>query len=73
MEATLQLLLAAILCIVGYWFYKYGTKNGDYFTKRGIKFNKPVFLFGNNLEFFTRKGDVLELLRHGYMMFPNEK
>jgi hypothetical protein len=73
METTAQLLVVAILCILAYWFYKSGTKNGDYFIKKGLNFWKPVFFFGNNFEFFVGKINVFDYLQKSYTQFPGQK
>jgi hypothetical protein len=73
MESSTKLLLVSIICVLIYWFYKWGTKNNNYFKERGIKFQAPAFLFGNNLAAFRRKSNVLDFLMKDYFEFPEER
>lgn len=54
-------------------FYKYITKNKNFFTKNGIKFPKPYLLFGNSGDFIIRKKNVGQFLSETYAAFPAEK
>lgn len=68
-----ELLLATGVGLIAYAFYKWATQNHDFFTKRGIKQMKPLFLIGNSAPLFTRKLDALELAKKIYNTFPNER
>lgn len=59
--------------LIGYGVYKWGTLNSDYFAKRGLKFLKPYFLFGNMGGFFLGKYSVNEFVMTLYNNFPAEK
>jgi len=71
-----DLLLSKLLwlTVAALWFlYYYLTLNDDYFAKQGVKFVKPVPLFGNMLSTIFQKQDVVEAMNQFYLTFPNEK
>lgn len=68
----LVLLFTAVGLII-YSFYKYVTRNNDYFKKRGIPFIKPKFLIGSSAEFFFKKITLSELMRRLYNSYPSER
>ncbi|XP_059062688.1 cytochrome P450 6B6-like [Achroia grisella] len=53
--------------------YYYNTRTFKYWEKRGVKHDKPIVFFGNNIEgFFIRKSKV-QLTTELYNKYPNEK
>lgn len=56
-----------------YLFYKYSIKNKDFFTKKGIKYRKPGFMFSDLLKFLIKNQSVLEAIGEVYNIEPNEK
>lgn len=67
------ILLATGIGLSLYAFYKWATKNNDFFTRRGIQQMKPTFLVGNNGAFITQKMDATEYSLSLYEAFPNER
>ncbi|XP_047985776.1 cytochrome P450 6B6-like [Leguminivora glycinivorella] len=64
------LVLVALLVILVYYF---GTRNHDYWAKRHIKHDPPVFLFGNNLKGFFGRQSTTQVANDLYNRFPDEK
>ncbi|CAH2269073.1 cytochrome P450 6B6-like [Pararge aegeria] len=65
----IQLLI--ILFVVALYFY--GTRNFDYFSKRGIQFEKPIFFFGGYLKQHIDKVSLSERFAILHRAFPDEK
>ncbi|XP_063378440.1 cytochrome P450 6B6-like [Cydia fagiglandana] len=59
-----------LLAILVYYF---GTRNHDYWAKRNVKHDPPVFLFGNNFKGFFGQRSFAEVAIDLYNRFPNEK
>lgn len=64
--------LIVILSVV-YLIYRWGTNTFDYFEKRGIAYNKPVFLVGSGLNVITQKLTLQDSIMKQYNEFPDEK
>ncbi|XP_063532700.1 cytochrome P450 6B1-like [Cydia strobilella] len=64
------LVLLALLTIIVYYF---STRNHDYWAKRNVKHDPPVFLFGNNFKGFFGRQSFVEVANDLYNRFPNEK
>ncbi|XP_063621065.1 cytochrome P450 6B6-like [Cydia splendana] len=64
------LVLVALLVILVYYF---GTRNHDYWAKRNVKHDPPVFLFGNNFKGFFGRKSFTEIANDLYNRFPNER
>ncbi|XP_047985777.1 cytochrome P450 6B6-like [Leguminivora glycinivorella] len=64
------LILVAVLVILVYY---YGTRNHDYWAKRNVKHDPPVFLFGNNFKGFFGRQSFTQVANDLYNRFPNEK
>ncbi|XP_063361443.1 cytochrome P450 6B1-like [Cydia amplana] len=62
--------LLALFAILVYYF---GTRNHDYWAKRNVKHDPPVFLFGNNFKGFFGRQSPTEVANDLYNRFPNEK
>uniref|UniRef100_A0AAU7N398 unspecific monooxygenase n=1 Tax=Maruca vitrata TaxID=497515 RepID=A0AAU7N398_MARVT len=61
----------AVVAFVAFYFYN--TRNFNYWKDRGVKHDKPIFLFGNNFRNYTLQKSVSELCTEYYWKFPNEK
>lgn len=61
--------LFVLLAIIGllFWLYKWATANNDEFVKRGLPFEKPVPLFGNNFDIILNKKSFQLLLAEFYL------
>ncbi|XP_013101425.2 probable cytochrome P450 9f2 [Stomoxys calcitrans] len=53
------LILPAVFVLVV--FYRWGTKNHDFFKKRNIPYEKPAFIFGGGAEIVFRKKSVVQV------------
>lgn len=69
-----MLLETCLTTVIGllYAFYKWATRNNDYFAKRNLKFRKPYFLIGNNGFMFTKKNTAAGISQMLYNEFPEE-
>lgn len=56
-----------------YLFYKWMTKNYNFFKDRGIAFAKPIFLFGTNSNMLINKKSLPEVINKRYNDFYDEK
>lgn len=65
--------ITAFMAVVIFLVYKWATQNDDYFEKKGVPALKPTLFFGNSVDFFTKKVDLIEFVRKLYDDFPNEK
>lgn len=63
-------LIILLLFIVA--FYKYATRNHDYWTKRNVKHDPPLPLFGNHLRNQLLIKSVAEIATEFYNKYPNE-
>ena len=54
-------------------FYRWATKNNDYFAKRGLPHEKPLFLLGSTASLFFQKVDMVGFIEERFAQFPNEK
>ncbi|XP_055696949.1 probable cytochrome P450 9f2 [Phlebotomus papatasi] len=68
-----EFLIYAVLGLLVYYIYQFGTKNENFFLERGLKFRKPVFLFGNNFPVVSLKNNLFDLMRGICRDFPKEK
>ena len=64
----LWLVVAALAAL-----YYYLTLQHDFFEKRGVKFIKPLPLFGNMFKIVFRQKNINDLNIDFYTTFPNEK
>lgn len=62
------LVILAIILI-----YKWGTSTFDYFEKKGIPYNKPIFLVGSRLGMILKQGSIVDFISKIYNEFKNEK
>ena len=62
-------LILTLVALAAYKFYKWATRNEDYFKQRGFAFVKPKFFFGNT----ASKMELHELVTQLYNEFPEEK
>ncbi|XP_023946091.2 cytochrome P450 6B5-like [Bicyclus anynana] len=54
-------------------FYYYGTRNFDYWKKRGVKYEEPLFFFGGNIKFYIDNVSFSERFAALHRAYPNEK
>ncbi|XP_055679441.1 probable cytochrome P450 9f2 [Lutzomyia longipalpis] len=66
------LIFTSIAALI-YYIYQYGTKNENFFLEKGIKFQKPTFLFGNCFDMVRNKIGFFDYMRYIGEKFPNEK
>lgn len=62
-----------VICVVIILFYLIGTKNHDYWKKRGVAYVKPIPFFGTNFKSYTGQQSVVQLATKAYFQFYNEK
>lgn len=67
------MILVALIVIALVAFYLYNTRDFNYWKNRGVKYEKPIVLFGNNLTNYLLQKSVTQLLVDLYWKFPNEK
>lgn len=56
-----------------YAFYKWATKNREYFVKRNLKHLNPNFLIGNTTGLFLKQYTPSNFLDKLYYSYPKEK
>lgn len=71
-------MIAGVLFLVGfalalYCFYKWATRNYDYFERNGIAALKPKFLIGNTGGLYANRYTPQEFSDYLYTAFPKEK
>lgn len=61
--------LFVVFAIIGLllWLYKWATAYYDEFSKRGLPYEQPVPLFGNNLDLILNKVSFQKLLAEFYL------
>ncbi|XP_063621076.1 probable cytochrome P450 6a13 [Cydia splendana] len=64
------LVLLALLAVLVYYF---GIRNHDYWAKKNVKHDPPVFLFGNNFKGFCGWQSFTEVANDLYNRYPDEK
>ncbi|XP_055636562.1 cytochrome P450 9b2-like [Toxorhynchites rutilus septentrionalis] len=62
-----------IVTIVGFFTFKLITKHRHVFTARGVAFEKPHFLYGNQNDVLNQKVSSLVNVEHLYRKFHNER
>ncbi|KAJ0170115.1 hypothetical protein K1T71_014043 [Dendrolimus kikuchii] len=65
---TLAVALVALAALL-----YYGTRNFDYWKKKGVKYEKPLPFFGNNLKGFLQMKSYAQYALEYYKKYPNEK
>ncbi|XP_055696998.1 probable cytochrome P450 9f2 [Phlebotomus papatasi] len=66
-------LILTTLAFLVYYIYQLGTKNEDYFIKRGLKFRKPLFLLGNNFPIVFRRSNFFDFVKNLCKGYTGEK
>lgn len=66
-------LILALVIVFAIWFYRYITRNYDYFKDRNIPYEKAVFMLGSNPTVMLKKESMPEWIRNMYMRFKDEK
>lgn len=67
------MITVAIVGIVVVAIYLYGTRNFKYWTKRGVKHDKPVPLFGTDMKRLLLQRSVVQMATDAYRKYPNER
>lgn len=70
---SLLLYAAVLLLLLPLFFFKWATRNNNYFAKRAIAHGKPKFLLGTSYELVKKKASLYEYVQNWYNRFPNEK
>ncbi|KAL0819290.1 hypothetical protein ABMA28_008527 [Loxostege sticticalis] len=65
------LLLIFAATVVAVYFYK--TKTFNYWAKKGVKHEKPVIFFGNNVKNFLMMESRAQAMERMYWKYPKEK
>lgn len=68
-----MILLLTIIAVLLVALYFYGTRNFDYWSKRGIKYEKPVIFFGGWIRQYIDNVWLAERFARLYRAYPNEK
>ncbi|KOB64673.1 Cytochrome P450 [Operophtera brumata] len=68
-----KMITAAILFVVIVLVYYYGTRNFNYWATRGVKYEKPIWLFGNNARGYTLQKSMTQIAVEYYNKYPNER
>lgn len=63
----------ADIAVAVYLFYKWATKNNDYFIKRNIHYNKPFLFLGSSPTFWFSKESIGDFTISLYNEFKNEQ
>lgn len=67
------LLILVAISLFGYAFFKWATKNDNYFKERNLAFIKPTFLLGNLGAFAMKQLTAREFSDSLYNAHPNKK
>lgn len=71
MSAIIFLCATSLVSI--FLIYKWAIKHREYFVRRGVPALKPVLFFGNSVDFFTKKVDLIDFVIRLYHDFPDKK
>ncbi|CAH2249528.1 jg18770 [Pararge aegeria aegeria] len=64
-------LVLVVLLVIAIYFY--GTRNFDYWKKRGVKYEEPLFFFGGNIKSYIDNVSFSERFAALHRAYPNEK
>lgn len=67
------MITVAIVSIALVALYLYGTRNFNYWIKRGVKHDKPVPFFGTDMKRLLLQRSVVQMATDVYRKYPNEK
>ncbi|XP_063368031.1 cytochrome P450 6B2-like [Cydia amplana] len=67
------MIITALILVALAALYYYNTRTFNYWKDRGVKHDKPMLLFGNNLSNYLMKKSVSEIATDMYFKYPNEK
>lgn len=62
--------IIALFVATVYWYF---TRTFDYWQKRGVKHDKPIWLFGNNFRGYTLQKSMTQIGAELYQKYPDEK
>ncbi|GBP59922.1 Cytochrome P450 6B2 [Eumeta japonica] len=66
-------MLFIVICILIGALYWYGTKDYDYWKKRGVKYEEPIPFFGNGFWHFVQRKSPTQANEEIYNRYPNER
>lgn len=72
-EVIMAFLIYAVILILTYIFYKWVTKDHDYFEKKGVKFMKSFPILGSSQNLIRSKRSFPEAILNWYNTFTDEK
>lgn len=67
-----MIVLALVVIIIAALYY-YNTRTFKYWEERGVKHDKPLPMFGNNLQNYLMKKSMTQIAVDVYWKYPNEK
>ncbi|XP_068627886.1 cytochrome P450 6B6-like [Battus philenor] len=68
-----MMLAVAVVLVALVALYLVGTSSYRYWEKKGVKHDKPLPFFGNNLRMYTMQQSVTQVAVDLYWRYPNEK
>lgn len=68
-----MMFILLFLALVVVAFYFYSTRTHSYWSKRNVKHNPPIPLFGNHFRNIFGKKSIIELATELYNQYPEEK
>nr|ULR85483.1 cytochrome P450 [Spodoptera frugiperda] len=67
------MIVIAVVVVLLVTLYFYGTRNFKYWEVRGVKHDKPLPLFGNNLQGYLFRSSMTQVADELYWRYPDEK
>ncbi|RVE51553.1 hypothetical protein evm_003823 [Chilo suppressalis] len=67
------MIFIALILIALTALYFYGTKNQNYWQKKGIKHDKPIPFFGTMAKSYLQQKSITEMTVYNYWKYPKEK
>ncbi|XP_013192039.1 cytochrome P450 6B6 [Amyelois transitella] len=67
------MILPIVVIIAIILLYYYSTRNFKYWQKRGVKHDKPIPFFGNNIEVYVLRKCMSDAAVEAYCKYPGEK
>ncbi|XP_013192037.1 cytochrome P450 6B7 [Amyelois transitella] len=64
-------ILALVLLLAT--LYVYGTRNHDYWARKGVKHDKPLPLFGTEIKRFLQQKSLTQMAVDNYWKYPDER
>ncbi|XP_021191721.2 cytochrome P450 6B6-like [Helicoverpa armigera] len=67
------MIFLALLLVGAVALYLYGTRNHDYWKKKGVKHDKPIPLFGTDAKRYLLQSSIAQMSAETYWKYPNER